>query len=168
MSIFPKILIAIPVALSFCNSIYAQQTEPTRSAKHIFLPSENGCEQIDMFFKFTNEFKGDESVRWVFAKNFNMETTLPSSRWTSAPLPQGESITYKNTYTADQSILTGAILYSTRSKCKDRTICGITFYHDIQEYSCGSVIVMTGGNCLPMGGKGTEEDPYIFKLLKPD
>lgn len=168
-----KILIAISLALSLCNIACAQHSETTQPVTRILFSPENGCQYVDMFFKFTNQLKGDELVQYIVSKNFNMETTLPISKWGrdqgTVSLPQGDSKIYKNTYTADQSILTGAVIYSSDSKKVYRTLCSLTFYHDEQESGCGSVIVMTGGhNCMPLRGYGTEQDPYVLKIIRPD
>lgn len=164
-----KILLAIPLALSLCNMAYANTTQPV---KRLFTPAENGCQTIETFFKFTNEFKGDELVQYVIAKNFNIETSMPISRWGrdqgTVSLPHGDSITYKNTYDSEQSIISGTVIYSSSNKKIYRPACGVTFYYDENENSCGSVIILTGGgNCRPTGGNGTEADPYVFMVMQP-
>jgi len=146
--------------------------DTTQSVKRLFTPAENGCQTIETFFKFTNEFKGDEFVQYVIAKNFNIDTTMPVSEWGrdqgTVSLPQGESIVFKNTYAEGQSIISGTVLYSSTSKKIFRPACGVTFYYDENENGCGSVIILTGGgNCRPMSGRGTEADPYVFKIMQP-
>lgn len=167
LNTLPKILVSSLFALLFCNIAYAMDIQPAHT-KHFYFSSENGCQQVNMFFKFTNQFMNDERVHYFVAKNFNVETTMPVDGWGTDQgfvfLPQGDSIIYKNTYTTSPAIITGSVSYN--DKKISRILCSLSFYHDALKDSCHAGVTM-GSHCVPGTGNGTEDDPLVIRLLKP-
>lgn len=169
MNKLPKILISIPFIVLPCSIAYADNIKPAEPhTKHFYFPSDNGCQNVELFFKFTNKLTGDESVHYFVAKNFNVETTMPVDGWGTdqgfVSLPQGDSIIYKNTYTTSPAIITGDVSYNDRKI--SRILCSLSFYHDAARNGCYSGVTM-GSHCVPGAGNGTEDDPLTIRILKP-